>query len=163
MKLPSTIVMAGLCAVMVSVGRADEEKIALDQLPAKVKAAIKAKFPDAELISAEKEKEDGKTLYEVAIKHKGRTIEATVAEDGKIVEIEKEIATKDLPKVIVDALEKKYPKAAVTKAEEITADDKMKYELLITAGGKTLEVSFDAQGKFLKEEDKSNEKKEEKK
>ncbi|MCE9532711.1 MAG: PepSY domain-containing protein [Planctomycetes bacterium] len=150
--------LAIFCLAFASYTQADEEKVPLDKLPAKVKAAVKAKFPDAELLSAEKETEDGKTLYEVDIKNKGQKIEVTVDEDGKIVEIEKEIAAKDLPKVVLDAIEKKYPKATITKAEEITTGEKVKFEMLITVCDKKLEVSFDPQGKFLEEEDKSKKK-----
>src|SRR5260370_210881 len=77
----------------------------------KVKEAVKAKFPDAELVSADKETDKGKVAYEVAIKNKGQKIEVTVSEEGKIISIEKEIAVKDLPKVVAEAFEKKYPKA----------------------------------------------------
>jgi uncharacterized membrane protein YkoI len=132
--------------------RADEEKIPLDKVPAKVKEAIKAKFPAAELVSAEKEKEDGKTVFEVVIKNAGQKIEVIVDETGKIVAIEKVIAVKDLPKPVVEALEKKYPKATIKKVEEVLKGDKTTYELRIESGGKTLEVTFDSTGKFLEEE-----------
>jgi uncharacterized membrane protein YkoI len=138
-----------------NLARADEEKIALDKLPAKVKEAVKAKFPDAELVSAEKENENGKTVFEVAIKNKGNKLEVTLTEDGKILSIEKEIAAKDAPKAVMEALEKKYPKAEIKKVEEITKGDKVTYEFLITAGDKKLEVVFDAQGKLVEEEDKT--------
>jgi|SRR5579884_1646238 len=139
---------------------ADEEKVPLDKLPKAVADAVKAKFPDAEMVSASKEKEDGKLLFEVAIKNKGQKIDVTVTPEGKIVEIEKEIAARDLPKVVADALDKKYPKATIKKVEEIIKEDKLvKYEaLIVTDDKKTLEVSFDPSGKFLEEEVKKSEK-----
>lgn len=89
----------------------DEEKVPLDKLPQKIVDAVKAKFPDAKLVSAEKEKENNEIVYEVAIKNKDQKIEVTLKEDGTIIEIEKQIDAKDLPKVVSDALESKYPKA----------------------------------------------------
>ena len=71
--------------------RADEEKIPLSKVPDKVLTAVKEKFPGAKLISASTEKEDGETLYEVALKYKEQNIDVELKADGTIVEIEKEI------------------------------------------------------------------------
>jgi uncharacterized membrane protein YkoI len=169
MKLARWLV-AGVAVVLLAgvVGRADEkeEKVPLDKLPRAVVDAVKAKFPDAELVSAEKENEDGKTVYEVNIKFKGSTIEVTVTPEGKITSIEKEIAVKDLPKAVQEALDAKYPRATIKKTEEVTKGDKVSYEvLLVTADKKKLEVVFDPAGKVIEEEKKDGkeEKKEDKK
>lgn len=160
MKTVKRMLSAGVAtlALVVSGVLADEEKVPLDKLPKEVTEAVKKKFPKAELVSAEKEKEDGKTVYEVNIKNEGQTIEVTLTPEGKIVSIEKEITAKDLPKVVADALEAKYPKASIKKAEEIIKEDKLiSYEMLIvTADKKKLEVKFDPTGKFLEEEKKSD-------
>jgi hypothetical protein len=156
--------LAMMCAVLLVLStlvRADdEEKVALDKLPKAVVDAVKGKFPSAKLVGASKEKEDGKVVFEIAIKNGVQNIEVTVAPDGKIVSIEKEITAKDLPKAVAEALEKKYPKATIKKLEEIHKDDKLiKYEaLILTSEKKTLEVCFDPSGKFLTEEKKDNEK-----
>jgi uncharacterized membrane protein YkoI len=140
---------------------ADEEKIPLDKLPKEVKDAVLAKFPKAELKGAEKEVENGKTIYEVNLVSDGSSIEVSVTPDGKIVSIEKTIAEKDVPKAVAEALAKKYPKATTKKIEEITKGKAITYEFLIeTAEKKKLEVVFDPDGKLIEEEDKSKEKKE---
>jgi putative PepSY-like beta-lactamase-inhibitor len=150
---------AGMLVVPAGV-RADEEKVPLDKLPKAVADAVKAKFPKAELVSADKEKDNGKEVFEVNIKHEGASIDVTVTPEGKIVLIEKTIAAKDLPKAVADALKAKYPDATIKKVEEISKDDKIeKYEALIVAKDKQLlEVSFDPTGKFLEEEKKKSEK-----
>jgi hypothetical protein len=137
-----------------AVARGDEEKVDLDKLPKAVVKAVKDKFPKAKLVGAEKEKEGGKTVYEVHIKDGKTTIEVTVTPKGKIVSVEKEISAKDLPKAVAEALEKKYPRAKITKTEEVSKDDKITYEMQITVGKKKLEVVFDPDGKFVKEEKK---------
>jgi uncharacterized membrane protein YkoI len=152
--------------VLAGAARADEEeKVPLDKLPKAVVNAVKEKFPRAELVGASKEKEDGKTLYEVAIKDGKQKIDVTVTPEGKIAAIEKGIAVADLPKAVTEALESRYPRATIQKAEEITKEDKVAaYEMVIvTADKKKLEVSFDPKGKFLEEEKKEEKKKEEKK
>ena len=154
--------LSGLVALVIMVLvaaplRADEESVPLDKLPAKVSAAVKAKFPKAELKSAQKELEDGKTLFEVAIKNEGHNVEITVKDDGTIVEIEKEITAKDLPKAVSDALDAKYPKADIKKVEEITVGTTINYELLfVAADKKRLEVKFDKDGKVVEVEEKGD-------
>jgi hypothetical protein len=143
---------------------ANEEKVPLDKLPKAVVEAVKKRFSDAELVSAEKETEDGKTVYEVAIKNKGQSIEVTLTTDGTIIEIEKQIESKDLPKTVADALAQKYPKATFKMIEEVIKvkdgkETSAYFEvLLVTAEKKKLEVSVTAEGKLTKEEDKSKEK-----
>jgi hypothetical protein len=158
-----TVGFALLAFVGLAGVRADEEKVPLEKLPKAVTDAVKAKFEGAEMVSASKEKEDGKELYEVAIKHKGHKIDVTVTPEGKIASIEKEIEAKDFPKEVTAALEAKYPKATIKKAEEVTEGDKVVYEaLIVTADKKTIEVVLDPKGKIVKEETKEK-KKEEKK
>ncbi|WP_020471925.1 PepSY-like domain-containing protein [Zavarzinella formosa] len=160
-----TGLLAGLVLVIGSAAvRADEEKVAVKDLPKAIVDAVKAKFPKAELVSGEKEKEDGKTVYEVKIKDGKTELEIKLTEEGKIVELEKEIAVKDLPKAVAEAVEAKYPKATVKEAEEVTKGEKTVYEVTVkTADGKTLEVALDPAGKILTTEEVKEKKKEEKK
>jgi hypothetical protein len=154
--------MVGLGIVITAaMTHADEEKVELDKLPKAVVEAVKKKFPRAELNSASKEKEDGKTVYEVNIKDGKTTIEVTLTDKGKIVSIEKEITVKDLPSVVAETLESKYPKATIKKVEEIIKEDRTTaYELLlVNADKKTLEVSFSPEGKVISEEKKDKEEK----
>jgi uncharacterized membrane protein YkoI len=153
------ITAAGMAALILSFwtssAGAEEEKVPVDQLPKAVVDAVKAKFPGAELQGAEKEDADGKTIYEVSLKHKGSKYDISLTPEGKIVEIEKTIAARDLPAAVTKGLDQKYPKATIELAEEITVDDKLKYEVLIvTADKKKLEVVLDSTGKILKEESK---------
>ena len=136
--------------------KAKAEKVSPDKLPKAVADAIKARFPKGEITSAEKEIEDGKTIYEVAIKYKGAKIEASFTPEGKFVEAEKTIDVKDLPKAVTDAIETKYPKATIMHAEEVTKPDNfLGYEVVIeTADKKKFEIELDAKGKILQEESK---------
>jgi len=159
--------VAAFC--LFTVAQADEEKVPLDKVPKAVVEAVKTRFPDAKLESAEKETEDGKTVYEIAIKNKDQKIEVTLTADGKIVEIEKQIAASDLPKAVADALATKYAKAKYKVIEEVikVKDGKEKLEYyevhLMTAQGAAVEVRVAANGKLLAEEKQDQEKKEEKK
>lgn len=71
-------------------------------------------------------------------------------------ENEKDIAVKDLPKAVVDAIKAKYPKAEIEEAEEITTKDGKIYEveIEIEEAGKEqeLEIKITADGKIIKVE-----------
>lgn len=148
------------------VARADEEKVPLDKVPKAVMDAVKKRFEGAEVTGAEKETEDGKTAYEIAIKHKNQKIEVTLTPEGEITGMEKVIAATDLPKAVTEALEAKYPKATYKLIEEVikVKDKKEKLEsyevLLETTDKKKFEVLVAPDGKITKVEDKNKEKKE---
>jgi uncharacterized membrane protein YkoI len=137
----------------------DEERIPLDKVPKAVREAVQARFPGAKLLGAEKEVENGKTQYEIAVKHEGKKIEATLTHEGKLLEFETRIAVKDMPRAVRRAIESKYRggkyKAveAVTKVRE--GNEKLEYyEVQIEAGKKKVEVLVTADGRIKKEEEK---------
>jgi biopolymer transport protein ExbD len=145
-----------LLAVQLSaiVARADDQKIDVDMLPKAVLDAIKAKYPDAKLLGAEKETQGDKTVYEVTIKNKDRNIELVLSPQGKIIAIEQEIPAKDLPSAVAKAIEKNYPKATIKSAEEELKNDKASYavvletEVVIEKDKQKLQVQLTADGKI---------------
>lgn len=66
------------------------ERIDVKNLPASVVKAIQGRFPGAELLRAERERDDGKVEYEVKFRHRGVRWEAEVTEDGRIKEVERD-------------------------------------------------------------------------
>lgn len=153
--------MGMVLLILVAVAHGQEEKVALDKVPKPVLEAVKARFKDAKLTGSSKETEDGKLVYEVSIKQRGRNIDVTITPQGETLMVEKEITTKDLPKSAAKALEDKYPKATYKIVEEIIKVEKQKeklayYEaLLVTAEKKALEVQVTAEGKIVNEEEKN--------
>src|SRR5579871_6237590 len=92
--------------------KSGEETIKPDQLPKAVANSIKARFPAAQITSAAKETENGVVVFDIELKQDGRKFESDIKEDGTILEIEKEVATKDWPAALKDAIQAKYPQAA---------------------------------------------------
>lgn len=138
--------------------RADEEKIPLQDVPRAVLDAVKTRFPNGEIKSAEKEVEDGQTSYEIALRDGGHAIDVALSANGAIVEIEKEIAVKDVPKPVASAVAAKYPGATIRKAEEIVAykggKEEKSYEVVVAESGKkSVEVKLSADGKIVKHEE----------
>jgi uncharacterized membrane protein YkoI len=66
------------------------ENVPLDKLPEAVTKAVKDRFPAGELLSAEKETDDGRLKYEVKVRNDGKKYEVEVTPDGKILEVEQE-------------------------------------------------------------------------
>jgi antitoxin component of MazEF toxin-antitoxin module len=149
----------------VSATRADEVKVELKDLPKAVLETVMKRFPKAELVEAAKEIDGTKVEFEVTLKVGETKYDVMLTPDGKITLIEKTIALKDLPKAVAEAVEKAYPKATLTLAEEMTKVVEGKevlsyYEVqLTTADKKMLEVEVSPEGKILMTEDKSKEKK----
>jgi len=149
---------AGLCLAIAAFAlsaHGEEVEISIDKLPKAVVDAVKAKFKEAKIESAIQEKtSDGKTMYEVSLKHGGHNIDVSLTAEGKITISERELDAKDLPQPVAKTLADKYAKATFKRVEELTEDGKTTYEILLdTADKKTLEVIVDAQGKIVSAED----------
>jgi uncharacterized membrane protein YkoI len=146
--------------LLAAVAGADDKdkKISLDEAPKAVQDAIKARFPGADVTSIEKENEGGKVVYDVELKHKGRKYEMDIQEDGTIIEIEKEIAARDLPEAVSKGIEARYPRATLKEVMEVYKvrgkDEKLaEYEVTLeTADKKTVEVKVSLDGKTVKGE-----------
>jgi len=146
-----------------SVARAADDKE--KEIPKKVMDALKAKFPKAVIDKWTKEKEGGDVVYDIEFKENGRKCEADIKEDGTIVNYEREITAKDLPKAVTEAVEKKYPKATLKEVMEVTEikgkEEKLEgYEInLVTADKKEVEVTIAPDGKVLEDSTEKKEKK----
>ncbi len=146
--------LVGLALLAAAAGA--DDKLKPEDLPKKVQEVVKMRFPGAEFTSITKEKENGKDVYDIEMKFKGKKAEMDIEEDGTIHNTEMEIDAKDLPAAVSKALEEKYPKAKILEAMEgKDAKDKVEaYEVIIeTADKKKKEVELAPDGKIIKEED----------
>jgi hypothetical protein len=150
----AALVAAGCSAVAARAG----EQIPLDKVPEKIAATVKDRFPEGELKSVEKENEDGKVMFDVELTAKGRKYEMDVKEDGRIVEIEKEVAAKDFPDACAKAVAAKYPQATIKEIMEVNKVDgktetPIHYEVVLdTPGKKSFEAIVALDGKSVEEE-----------
>ncbi len=159
----AAVAAIGLITLGVTVADDKAEKLSPDKLPKAIADAIKARFPDGKVTSAEKETEDGKVVYDIELTSGGLKYEMDLHEDGTVIEIEKEI--KEVPAVVAKAIEGKYPKAKIVEVmERSKVKDKKEtptdYEVTIEEGGKKTEVIVSLDGKSVKTE--AEEKKEKK-
>ena len=82
-------IVAAVLALASSIAIAGEQ-VQPDQLPQAVSDAVKKQFPQATIRSAEREEEDGRMKYELKVTNEGAQYEFDVAEDGTVLEFEKE-------------------------------------------------------------------------
>ena len=132
-----------------------QRKPAVARIPQNVMNTLNAKFPGAAIDKWTKEKELGRELYDIEFRQNGRKLEADIFTDGTIHNWEREIAVKDVPAAVMDAVGRKYPKATVKQAMAITAVTDGKealegYELLVvTASKRQIEITVAPDGRIL--------------
>jgi hypothetical protein len=138
--------LMGLCVV------AQEKKIAEKEVPAAVIAAFKASYPTATISGYSRERENGKTFYEIESKDGDIGRDVLYHPDGSVAEIEETMAASALPATAQEFIQSKYPGAVVTKAEKSTEKtaqgDKVGYEVVVTQGKKRFTLEFDGDGKL---------------
>jgi hypothetical protein len=117
-KLIGSVLMV-VSLVLVAGAAAQEEKVALDKVPAPVLAAVKKRFPNGDMKGAKKEIENGKTVYEITLKDKGLSVDVSSTPEGALLTIEREIALKDVPEVVRKAFAAKSPNAKLEMIEEV--------------------------------------------
>jgi hypothetical protein len=152
-----TAMLAALLLAPASAGAQETGKPDLSQIPQKVMAALKAKFPAADIHQWTKETENGVVLYDMEFTQEGRKFEADIKESGVIENWEKAIAAQELPAAVTLAVEKKYPRSTLSEVMAVTAvkdgkDALEGYEITLkTAAGKGVEVTLAPDGKVLEE------------
>lgn len=157
----SLVAATFLAAIVVSAlaARAQgEKKIAVKDLPAAVTASFHKTYPHAKIRGASREQEKGTTYYEVESVDGKVKRDLLYTADGTCVEIEETIAAKALPTDVSKSLKQEFPRGKVLKAEKVTKDQTVTYELLVQSGKDRWEITFDQTGKVV-EKSKRNEKK----
>jgi hypothetical protein len=82
------------------------DDVSLSEVPQAVRAVIERETKGLEIDEVERDKDDGKIVYEVDAENDDREIKLKVAEDGTLLEKEEELDTKDLPAAILNAVKK---------------------------------------------------------
>lgn len=131
-----------LCAGMII--SVNAQKLDASKVPAPVKEAFVKKFPGTTPVW---ENENGK--YEASFKSKGQSMSSLFEADGSLLETEVGIKISSLPSSIAIYVKEHYKGATIKEAAKITkADGTINYEAEVNK----VDVVFDAEGKFLKEE-----------
>jgi len=162
---------AGASADEVKQQGCNKEAKAKVELPEAAAKAIKDAFPGATIDEVEIDNEDGMKMFAVELKQDKAETEVKVTADGMIVEVETEVALKDVPgaaaKVISDVaaaegaqikeIKKEEAFAKVKKGDSGNATlvkldkPKVSFEAELVKGDQKGEIEVDADGKVIEE------------
>ncbi|GIK17533.1 MAG: hypothetical protein BroJett003_24970 [Planctomycetota bacterium] len=124
-------------------------KLTLDQVPEAARKALSGAAHGAPITAVTREQEDRTIVYEGAWTVNGASFEATVTEDGTLVEIEETVALDKAPAVVQTAVQKHFAGAAVTIERQMIVI----YEISGAVDGKTREISVFPTGRTVSGDD----------
>lgn len=139
--------------------RCGEEVVEISkaQVSAVVLETLENKFPGIVVDEYVRESEEGEVHYAFAFQHEGLPSEATFSENGRLLELEQEIAFVQLPAVIQDSLRHKFGDIVLLKAERVFAGADSFYEIKFRQRQvderEEQEVRFSEDGRFINYED----------
>lgn len=135
-----------------------EQAIELSAVPGHIFNDIKAKFPDATILSANTETEDGGSfVYEIqGVFKDGRKLEYDAYPDGKVQEIEIEFREGMVPGAITKAIQRKLPgfKPTYIEASHSRSMKVVKYEFEGDLEGEKIDIEVSADGSRIEIADK---------
>lgn len=135
--------VVAISATVVLVG----QKVQLKDLPPAVQKTVREETKNATLVGIGKEKENGKTVYELETKVNGKTRDLMIDAAGKVYVVEEEVPLDSLPPAVKTALQSR---GKVLKVETVTKATAMTYEAQVEKNGKKSEVELGADGTPVK-------------
>ena len=139
---------------VLTIAQAQEKKIKREDLPPAVEKTVAAQSQGAAIKGFSSEVEGGKTLYEVELTMNGHGKDISMDKDGKIVEVEEEVAMDSLPTEVKAGLSRAAGSGTITKVESLTKGNKLvAYEASVKNGPKQSEVQVGPNGNKLAHEE----------
>ena len=153
MKANLFVALAASGLLLAGTSSAQEKKIKRSDLPPAVEKTVAAQNEGATIKGFSTEKENGQTLYEVAMTVNGHSKDVSLAADGSIVEIEEQVVLDSLSADVKAGLQTKAGKGKILKVESLTKKGKLvAYEAQVDTNGKKSEVQVGPDGKPLDHE-----------
>ena len=151
-RLAVLSLIAGLAVLTSAQGQ--EKKIKREDLPPAVEKTVVAQSQGATIKGFSSEVEGGKTLYEVELTVNEHGKDISMDKDGKIVEVEEEVAMDSLPPEVKAGLTKAAGSGTITRVETLAKAGKIvAYEADVKNGSKHSEVQVGPNGNKLAHEE----------
>jgi len=142
------ITISVLVALVFLAGPAQAGQPGMNNLPPAVKATVEAESKGATIKGVSREKEQGKTVYELETLVNGRTRDLMIDGDGKVYLVEEQLDPAQAPAAVRDALQKA---GTIVRLESVTAKGATHYEARVRGkNGKVSSLELDADGKPVK-------------
>lgn len=147
-RVAVTLVAAGLATA--SASYAQEKKIKREALPAAVEKTVVEQSKGATVKGFSKEIEKGKSYFEAELVVNGHGKDILMDENGKVVEVEEEVALDSLPAAVREGLERAAGSGKISKVESLTKGGKLvAYEAVVKTAGKRSEIQVGPDGQKL--------------
>jgi hypothetical protein len=127
-----------------------EKKIKRSDLPPAVEKAVTEQSKGATIRGFSREIEEGKTFYEMELTVNGHGKDVLMDVDGKVVEVEEQVALDSLSPAVKKGLETAAGKGKILKVESLTKRGTVvAYEAVVRTGTKKSEIQVGPDGKPL--------------
>lgn len=147
-RVAVTLVAAGLATA--SASYAQEKKIKREELPAAVEKTVVEQSKGATVKGFSKEIEKGKTYFEAELVVNGHGKDILMDENGRVVEVEEEVALDSLPAAVREGLERAAGSGKISKVESLNKGGKLvAYEAVVKTAGKRSEIQVGPDGQKL--------------
>lgn len=139
--------MVGI-ALLAATVVAQEQKLAPKDLPPAVEKTVAEQSKGATIKGLSSEVENGQKIYEAALVLDGHNRDISIDENGRVLEVEDEVALASLPAAVQDGLKRAAGQGKLGKVESLTKDGRLvAYESVVTMGGKRHEVQVGPDGR----------------
>ena len=126
---------------------AEEENVAIGELPAAVAQTARAYFADLSKCSASREEEHERMQYEIeGVDAKGHKLSLKLAAEGGVLEVERMLESSALSAAARKTLAARYPGASTASVEGVELHY---YEIHMKQKGKSFEVKIAADGSIV--------------
>jgi uncharacterized membrane protein YkoI len=141
-------------AVLAADANAAETRISRDKLPEAVRKTADEQSQGATIRGYNKEIENGQVEYEVEMTVNGHNKDVSIAPDGRVLEVEEEVALDALSPQVRKGLEAKAAGAKIKNVESLTKNGKIvAYEAHLARLGKHSEIQVGPEGNPLDHEE----------
>jgi len=133
---------------------AAEKAVSRAELPAAVQKTAQEQSKGATIRRFVKDNEDGQLEYEMEMVANGHSKDVSIAPDGRLLEVEEQVALSQLPAKVEGSLQGKAGKGVITKVESITKNGKLvAYEAQVRTNGRHSEIQVGPGGETLSHEE----------
>ena len=151
-RLAVLSLVSGLAVL--TTAQAQEKKIKREELPGAVEKTVAEQSQGATIKGFSTEIDKGKRLYEMELTVNGHGKDISMDKDGKIVEVEEEVAMDSLSPEVKARLTTAAGSGTITKVESLTKGGKLvAYEADVKTGPKHSEVQVGPNGEKLAHEE----------
>ena len=143
-----TVMRIFLLLLIVAAANAQQTK--LTNLPEAVRKTVQAQTQGAQIKTITKEKDGGKTFYEVETTVSGKARDFLVDASGNLAEVEEATELSAMPPPARVAIEKWAAGVKLSTVETVTKGSAGRYEASIVKGGKERAIAVKADGTVQK-------------